>query len=146
MRFTLYESDYDSSDEDCCDMEVEELLTDFSEKMVRWVDEASGDGSPLETVVEFYTSLAEIHERRELWHQIHEASLHPQVLDPEEIHHPQVLPEESVPEEPPVVKPKKAAKLRRSKRITALKRKQAREAPPTRRSARIAALTKKASP
>ena len=43
-------------------------------------------------------------------------------------------PEESSPEEPPA-KPK----LRRSKRIAALRRKKAREAPPTRRSARIAA-------
>ena len=39
--------------------------------------------------------------------------------------------------------PKKVNKLRRSKRIAALKRKKARESPPTRRSARIAAIQKK---
>ena len=39
--------------------------------------------------------------------------------------------------------PKKVTKLRRSKRIAALKRKKARESPPTRRSARIAAIQKK---
>ena len=39
--------------------------------------------------------------------------------------------------------PKKVTKLRRSKRIAALKRKKARESPPTRRSARIAAMQKK---
>ena len=56
----------------------------------------------------------------------------------------QTPPKANIREEPPA-KPKRV-KLRRSKRIAALNRKKAREAPPTRRSPRIAAMQKKVSP
>ena len=100
-----------------------------SKKRVTRTDERTPHphGGAVTSVVDFYTSQTELEERNASWGQIDNRARGEELS--------------SNPEEPPVKPTKRPTKLRRSKRIAALKqRKKAREAPaPTRRSARIAA-------
>ena len=115
----------------CADISRQKMK--LSKKRVTWTDETPHGGA-LTTVREFYTSQTELEERNAVWGQI-ESRARGELVSQE---HPEDVP--SNPEEPPVKPTKRPTKLRRSKRIAAaLKRKKAREAPPTRRSARIAA-------